>query len=125
MTIVQFLTPQPLDWRPPEFAVTRAGGSVELAMLGTRKTTRAGRVGKSRWVRLELEVEREALRAQVEALGAALDRFERGELVVCDARLISSSYGHAFLNSLPAMPVTTQLADVEKFYSSRIEEAVA
>jgi len=61
VTIVGFLTPQPLDWRPPEFAVTRTGESVELAMIGTRKTTRAGRVGNGRRVRLELEIEREAM----------------------------------------------------------------
>ena len=70
--IVGFLTPQPLDWRPPEFAALRTGESVELAMLGTRKTTRAGRVGKSRLVRLELEIEREAM-AQVQEISLYCD----------------------------------------------------
>jgi len=53
------------------------------------------------------------------------DVSDRGVVVIGDPRITSKSYGKIFLNSLPAMPVTTQLADVEKFYSSRIEEAMA
>ena len=53
------------------------------------------------------------------------DVSDRGVVVIGDPRITGKSYGKIFLNSLPAMPVTTQLDDVEKFYSSRIEEAVA
>ncbi len=53
------------------------------------------------------------------------DVSDRGVVVIGDPRITGKSYGKIFLNSLPAMPVTSQLDDVEKFYSSRIEEAVA
>jgi ATP-dependent DNA helicase DinG len=48
-----------------------------------------------------------------------------GVVVIGDPRITGKSYGRIFLNSLPAMPVTSQLKDVEKFYSSHIEDAVA
>jgi ATP-dependent DNA helicase DinG len=45
------------------------------------------------------------------------DATDRGVLVVCDPRLLSKSYGHAFLNSLPPMARTRDLAMVERFFA--------
>lgn len=53
------------------------------------------------------------------------DVSDRGVVVIGDPRITRKTYGKIFLNSLPAMPVTSQLEDVEKFYSSHTEEAVA
>ena len=50
---------------------------------------------------------------------------DRGVVVIGDPRITSKTYGKIFLNSLPAMPVTTQLEDVKQFYSGHMEEAVA
>ncbi|MHB8743559.1 MAG: ATP-dependent DNA helicase [Sulfuricaulis sp.] len=45
------------------------------------------------------------------------DESDRGALVLCDPRLLSKGYGKTFLASLPPMPVTRQLADIEQFFS--------
>jgi len=37
--------------------------------------------------------------------------------VLCDPRLRSKSYGRVFLQSLPPIPRTTLLADVQAFFS--------
>lgn len=42
---------------------------------------------------------------------------DRGVLMICDPRLFGKSYGRIFRNSLPPMPVTRELADVESFYN--------
>lgn len=39
-----------------------------------------------------------------------------GILMLCDPRLTTKFYGKTFLNSLPGMPRTTEVADVMKFY---------
>lgn len=44
------------------------------------------------------------------------DAQDRGVLVVCDPRLLSRPYGHAFLDSLPPMARTRDIADVERFF---------
>jgi ATP-dependent DNA helicase DinG len=44
------------------------------------------------------------------------DAHDRGVLVVCDPRLLSRSYGKAFLDSLPPMTRTRELEDVERFF---------
>ena len=41
---------------------------------------------------------------------------DRGVLMLCDPRLRTRGYGKVFLNSLPAMPVTRALAEVEAFF---------
>lgn len=41
---------------------------------------------------------------------------DKGVLVLCDPRLSSKGYGKVFIKSLPAMPITQELADVENFY---------
>ncbi|MDQ4148124.1 MAG: ATP-dependent DNA helicase, partial [Pseudomonadota bacterium] len=43
------------------------------------------------------------------------DENDTGVLMICDSRLMSRSYGRAFLNSLPDMPITSELAEVESF----------
>ena len=45
------------------------------------------------------------------------DSTDRGVLVVCDPRLLSKPYGHAFLKSLPPMARTRDLALVERFFA--------
>ncbi|PCH84180.1 MAG: helicase [Piscirickettsiaceae bacterium] len=55
------------------------------------------------------------------------DVADKGVLVLCDPRLSSKGYGRVFVKSLPAMPITQELRDVERFYkridreSSRFE----
>jgi ATP-dependent DNA helicase DinG len=43
------------------------------------------------------------------------DIHDRGVLVLCDPRLSTKAYGRAFLASLPPMPRTRSLADVQAF----------
>ncbi|MFN2309408.1 MAG: ATP-dependent DNA helicase [Gammaproteobacteria bacterium] len=42
---------------------------------------------------------------------------DRGVLVVCDPRLLNKGYGRVFRDSLPPMPLTRQVADVEGFFA--------
>jgi len=44
------------------------------------------------------------------------DTADRGVLILADPRLQRSSYGKTFLNSLPNMPRSDQIADVEAFF---------
>ncbi len=53
------------------------------------------------------------------------DVSDRGVIVIGDPRITQKAYGKIFLNSLPAMPVTSQLQAVEQFYSKHLQEAVA
>ena len=41
---------------------------------------------------------------------------DRGLLMLCDPRLYTKSYGKTFLQSLPAMQRTDQIAQVEEFF---------
>ena len=50
---------------------------------------------------------------------------DRGVLVLCDSRLTSKSYGRIFLNSLPPMPRTREIGDVEAFFASRTGDVEA
>jgi ATP-dependent DNA helicase DinG len=43
------------------------------------------------------------------------DEEDTGVLMICDPRLTGRSYGRAFLNSLPQMPITHEFAEVEAF----------
>lgn len=49
------------------------------------------------------------------------DARDRGVLVVCDPRLLSRSYGHAFLASLPPMFRSRDLRDVQHFFAADAE----
>ena len=46
------------------------------------------------------------------------DVADRGVLMLCDPRLTSRTYGKLFLKSLPPMPVTRELSDVQAFFSA-------
>jgi ATP-dependent DNA helicase DinG len=49
--------------------------------------------------------------------GRLIRTFEdRGVLVLCDPRLVGKSYGRLFLDSLPPLPRTRILADVQRFF---------
>jgi ATP-dependent DNA helicase DinG len=45
---------------------------------------------------------------------------DRGVLMVCDPRLLKKTYGQLFLDSVPAMKRSRDIADVQQFFS--IEE---
>jgi ATP-dependent DNA helicase DinG len=45
------------------------------------------------------------------------DVTDRGVVMLCDPRLRSKSYGRVFMQSLPPMPVTSDIADVEAFFT--------
>lgn len=44
---------------------------------------------------------------------------DRGVLLICDPRLLKKSYGHMFLNSVPAMRRTRDIKDVEAFFAEQ------
>ncbi|MGH8215395.1 MAG: ATP-dependent DNA helicase [Rhodanobacteraceae bacterium] len=46
------------------------------------------------------------------------DAHDRGVLVLCDPRLATKAYGKLFLASLPPMPRTRSLADVQAFFGT-------
>ncbi len=43
---------------------------------------------------------------------------DRGVLVLCDPRLLGKSYGRIFLNSLPPLPRTRDIGDVQAFFAA-------
>jgi ATP-dependent DNA helicase DinG len=45
------------------------------------------------------------------------DTEDRGVLVLCDPRLRTRGYGRVFIDSLPPMPITDDIADVEEFFA--------
>ena len=49
---------------------------------------------------------------------------DRGVMMICDPRIINKSYGKIFLNSLPEMPLTRRLDDVEIFFAEENEPAL-
>ena len=44
---------------------------------------------------------------------------DTGVLMLCDPRLLSKNYGKIFLRSIPPMPLTREIEDVEKFFEVR------
>lgn len=44
------------------------------------------------------------------------DEQDRGVLMICDPRIIYKPYGKAFIASLPPMPITRSLAEIEEFF---------
>ncbi len=50
------------------------------------------------------------------------DAGDRGVLMVGDRRLRAKGYGRVFLKSLPDMPVTQELADVQRFFDEPVVE---
>ena len=53
------------------------------------------------------------------------DADDRGVLMVGDRRLRAKGYGRVFLKSLPDMPITQELADVQRFFEAPTFEAAA
>lgn len=49
------------------------------------------------------------------------DANDYGVLMICDPRLISKPYGKVFLNSLPNMRRSTELADVDEFFFEKMQ----
>jgi ATP-dependent DNA helicase DinG len=47
------------------------------------------------------------------------DVSDRGVLMICDPRLFGKGYGRIFRNSLPPMPVSREVADVQTFFASQ------
>ncbi len=47
---------------------------------------------------------------------------DSGVVMIGDPRLKQKAYGRIFLNSLPSMPVTSDIREVEQFYSKRAEK---
>ena len=45
--------------------------------------------------------------------------------MLCDPRLLAKGYGRIFLNSLPPLPRTRALSDVEAFFSTHSAPVVA
>jgi ATP-dependent DNA helicase DinG len=63
----------------------------------------------------------QAVIALKQGAGRLIRTFEdRGVLVLCDPRLIGKSYGRLFLDSLPPLPRTRVLADVQRFFDSEV-----
>ncbi|MDT8385467.1 MAG: ATP-dependent DNA helicase [Gammaproteobacteria bacterium] len=46
------------------------------------------------------------------------DVSDRGVLMICDPRLFGKGYGRIFRDSLPPMPVSRQLGDVQQFFAA-------
>jgi ATP-dependent DNA helicase DinG len=56
--------------------------------------------------------------------GRLIRSFEdRGVLVLCDPRLLGKSYGRIFLDSLPPLPRTRVLGDVQRFFGLEVPVA--
>ncbi len=53
------------------------------------------------------------------------DSTDRGILMLCDPRLLEKSYGKIFLDSLPPMPRTRSLEDVQYFFSAETTQQAA
>ncbi|HEV2608355.1 MAG TPA: ATP-dependent DNA helicase, partial [Xanthomonadaceae bacterium] len=56
--------------------------------------------------------------------GRLIRSFEdRGLLVLCDPRLLGKSYGRVFFDSLPPLPRSRELADVQAFFAPAVIES--
>jgi ATP-dependent DNA helicase DinG len=67
----------------------------------------------------------QAVIALKQGAGRLIRSFEdRGVLVLCDPRLLGKGYGRLFLDSLPPLPRTRVLADVQRFFGAEVEEEV-
>ena len=72
-------------------------------------------VGRSPFTEYQLP---EAVITLKQGIGRLIrDENDHGVLVLCDPRLLSKGYGKTFLASLPPMPLTRTLQDVEEFFA--------
>jgi ATP-dependent DNA helicase DinG len=53
------------------------------------------------------------------------DVSDRGVLMICDPRLFGKGYGRIFRNSLPPMPVSRDVADVQGFFARSVGDSIA
>jgi ATP-dependent DNA helicase DinG len=61
----------------------------------------------------------EAVIALKQGVGRLIrDQGDRGVLALCDPRLRSKGYGRIFLNSLPPIPQTRDIADLRRFFAA-------
>ncbi len=68
----------------------------------------------------------EAIIALKQGVGRLLrDETDRGVLALCDPRILGKPYGRAFLNGLPPMPVTRDIAAVRRFFAGATAAAAA
>ncbi|WP_201276185.1 ATP-dependent DNA helicase [Methylotetracoccus oryzae] len=51
------------------------------------------------------------------------DVHDRGVFVLCDPRVVTKSYGARFIGSLPPMPRTRRISDIEAFFAAETVEA--
>jgi len=65
---------------------------------------------------MEFQVPQAAIALKQGAGRLIRDERDRGVLVICDPRLLKRGYGHVFLESMPAMARTRELADVVGFF---------
>ena len=65
---------------------------------------------------MEFQVPQAAIALKQGAGRLIRDVNDRGVLVICDRRLLKRGYGQTFLDSLPPMARTRELADVKLFY---------
>ncbi len=65
---------------------------------------------------MELQIPAAAIALKQGAGRLIRDVDDRGVLVICDPRVLTARYGRLFLESLPPMPITRQLADVAAFF---------
>jgi ATP-dependent DNA helicase DinG len=45
------------------------------------------------------------------------DYDDYGVVMVCDPRIVQKSYGRTFLSSLPPMPMTREIGEIEEFFA--------
>ena len=65
----------------------------------------------------------QAVIALKQGAGRLIRSFEdRGVLMLCDPRLLGKSYGRLFLDSLPPLPRTRRIGDVQRFFGHAPEE---
>ncbi len=69
---------------------------------------------------MEYQVPQAAIALKQGAGRLIRDVTDRGLLVVCDPRLLKKGYGRMFLNSMPPMARTREMADVQRFFSDTI-----
>jgi ATP-dependent DNA helicase DinG len=47
------------------------------------------------------------------------DYDDYGVVMVCDPRIVQKSYGRTFLSSLPPMPMTREIGEIEEFFAAK------
>ena len=66
---------------------------------------------------MEYQLPRAAISLKQGAGRLIRDVTDSGVLMLCDPRLLNKPYGRLFLGSLPAMPRSRKLGDVESFFA--------